>query len=32
MPVYPEDNSAAENKAREQVVALCHEFPIYQEM
>ena len=25
----PDDNSAAENAAREQVAALCRKFPIY---
>jgi len=25
----PDDNSAAENRVREQVLALCHRFPIY---
>ena len=32
LAVYPEDNSAAENEAREKVAALCHEFPIYREV
>ena len=32
LAAYPEDNSAAENKAREDVAALCSEFPIYRQM
>jgi len=32
LAAHPEDNSAAENKAREDVTALCSEFPIYRQM
>ena len=32
LAAYPEDNSAAENKAREDVAALCSKFPIYRQM
>ena len=32
LAAHPEDNSVAENKAREDVTALCSEFPIYRQI